>query len=35
MDSPMNAYRVSQSFSVLSGFKCRSIMLMFKKDVEK
>ena len=32
MDAPMNACRVRQSFSVLSGFKCRSIMLMFKKN---
>ena len=29
--SPMNAYRQSQSVSVLSSFKCRSMMVVFKK----
>ena len=29
--SPMNTFRVSQSVSVLSSFKCRSMMVVLKK----
>ena len=31
---PMNACRVSQSVSVLSSFKCRSMMVVLKKRGE-